>query len=232
MAKDVEEFIAELTEENEAFFSGFSETATQYWSGTLEGRAAAEALKPRWFNELRGVEVIGRFIERVPDISLKVLVGRQVGDEAKHARLCRRRIEQLGSSVLDYQPSPEQLAFGDLLDSFAYPEEFFAAQQFTIETQSLKRNEAALHCFDPVTARMFEAEINPDERFHVKLGRLGLKVFARTTPAQDRARVAARAVRELHVKLVQVHRARMEDEGFFGPSPENTSNVGVSETPS
>jgi 1,2-phenylacetyl-CoA epoxidase catalytic subunit len=207
VAKHVDDFIAELGAENEAFFSCLPEGSTSYWSGRLEGPAAAAALKPRWFNELRGVEVIGRFIERVPDITLKVMLGKQVGDEAKHARVCRRRIEELGSSVLDYIPSPESLAFGDLLDSLAYPEEFFAAQQFTVETQSLKRNELALSCFDSATALMFKKYINPDERFHVRLGHLGLKVFARTEAAQRRARDAARKVRQIHVKMVKAHRS-------------------------
>ncbi len=203
MAKPVERFIHDLHEENEEFFARLPPTAQHYWLGRLDGARAIKALKPRWFNELRGVEVIGRFVERVPDLTLKVLVGRQVGDEAKHARICRRRIEQLGGSVLDYRPSAAQLEFGDLLDSFGYPEEFFAAQQFTVETQSLKRNEAALSSFDPETARLFERHINPDERFHVRLGRLGLQVFARTDAAQRRALRASRAIRAVHAQMVQ-----------------------------
>lgn len=214
--QDVDQFIEELAQENEAFFAQQGEWGTQYWAGALVERAAAEALLPRWFNELRGVEVIGRFIERVPDLTLKVLVGRQVGDEARHALYCRHRIEQLGGSVLDYKPSTAQMAFGDFLDSLAYPEEFFAAQQFTVETQSLKRNEAALSCFDAETADMFRRHINPDERFHVRLGYLGLQTFARSGPAQRRARAAARGVRELHVRLVRSHREAMEKRGLLG----------------
>jgi 1,2-phenylacetyl-CoA epoxidase catalytic subunit len=214
MVQDVETFIADLDQENESFFAALPSSSKQYWSGKLTGTAAAEALKPRWFNELRGVEVIGRFIERVPDITLKVLVGRQVGDEAKHAMYCRRRIAQLGGRVEDYCPTDEQLAFGDLLDDLIFPEEFFAAQQFTVETQSIKRNEAALDCFDPVTARMFEKHINPDERFHVRLGHMGLLAFARTEIAQDRARTAARRVREVHASMVRHHRFDMDKKGM------------------
>ena len=172
--KDVKEFIRELGEENESFFGALPDTSTQYWHASMSNEEAVEALKIRWFNELRGVDVIGRFVARVPDFTLKVMVGRQVGDEAKHARYCRRRVEQLGGDVHDFRPSREQLAFGDFLDSLIYPEEFFAAQQFTVETQSLKRNERALECFDAETAEMFRQHINPDERFHVAVGHLGL----------------------------------------------------------
>lgn len=215
MALSADDFIEQLQKENDDFFADLPDNLTTYWPERLEGRAAAEALKPRWFNELRGVEIIGKFIERVPDTSLKVLVGRQVGDEAKHARLCRRRIEELGASVLDYEPPPGQLAFGDFLDGLAYPEEFFAAQQLTVETQSIKRNEKATERFDLTTAAMFEKNINPDERFHARLGQLGLQVFARTTPAQDRARRAAEAVRDIHVRVVKEHVERLERDGWL-----------------
>jgi hypothetical protein len=215
MIQNIDQFIESLALENEEYFAQQAACDTQYWGGSLSGLAAAEALLPRWFNELRGVEVIGRFIERVPDLTLKVLVGRQVGDEAKHALYCRHRIEQLGGSVTEYRPTPAQMAFGDFLDSLAYPEEFFAAQQFTVETQSIKRNEAALDCFDEVTAEMFRRHINPDEKFHVRLGHLGLRTFARSGPAQRRARAAARGARELHVRLVRSHREVMETRGLL-----------------
>lgn len=215
MAIDVEEFIDQLNRENEDFFSSLPETDTSYWSKKLDGAAVAEALKPRWFNEIRGVDIIGRFIGRVPDLSLKLLVARQVGDEAKHARLCRRRIEALGGSVLDYRPSSEQLRFGDLLDAMAYPEEFFAAQQLTVETQSLKRNDKALTCFDQETAEMFEKHINPDERFHARLGHLGLQVFARTAEAQTRARCATQLIRDAHVAMVRAHSSNMLAAGYI-----------------
>lgn len=205
MALDVDEFIDRLDADNEAYFSALPESDTVYWTEQLDGMAAAQALLPRWYNEIRGVEIIGRFIGRVPDLSLKALVGRQVGDEAKHARQCRRRIEALGGSVLTYTPSAEQVHFGDLLDAMVYPEEFFAAQQLTVETQSIKRNELALSRFDPETAAMFEKHINPDERFHAKLGRMGLQVFARTQQAQDRAWKAAELIRQAHVAMVRSH---------------------------
>jgi hypothetical protein len=209
MAQDVLEFIRLLDQENQAFFDTLPDASTQYWHEAMSECEAIHALQARWFNELRGVDIIGRFASRVPDLTLKLMVGRQVGDEAKHAIVCRRRIEQLGGSVQDYHPSANQLLFGDFLDSLVYPEEFFAAQQFTVETQSLKRNERALSCFDKVTAEMFRTQINPDERFHVALGYLGLKVFACTSAAQQRAFDASRRVRDIHVAMVEAHRSHV-----------------------
>lgn len=207
MTQDVSEFVSDLDRENQQFFAQLPDSATQYWHEHMSEEEAIRALQVRWFNELRGVDIIGRFVSRVPDLTLKVLVGRQVGDEAKHARVCRQRINQLGGSVHDFQPNEQQLEFGDFLDSLVYPEEFFAAQQFTVETQSLKRNELALACFDDLTAEMFRKHINPDERFHVALGHLGLRAFARTSVAQQRARSAARRVREIHAAMVVAHRS-------------------------
>lgn len=206
---DVAEFIASLEAENDEFYAQLPEDERVYWTKPLTGQEAAEALKPRWFNEwCIGVEVIGDFVRKVPDIRLKTLLGRQIGDEAKHARLVQQRIEALGGSVADYEPPPAQIAFADLLSSFEYPEEFFAAEQLTIETQSVRRNELALTRFDPETVRMFEEEINEDERFHVQIGRIGLRAFARDPLSQQRAREATVRVREIHRQLVKQHNRR------------------------
>ncbi len=208
---DVDQFILELEASNEAFFNALPESETVYWTKPLTGSEAADALKPRWFNEwCIGVEVLGAFVKRVPDIRLKIQLGRQIGDEAKHARLVQKRIEALGGSVDNYQPPVSQLRFAEILNSMEYPEEFFAAEQLTVETQSIKRNEIALSRFDEETAAMFEQQINPDEHYHVQLGREGLRTYARTQAAQDRARAAVDAVREVHRSMVREHNTRME----------------------
>lgn len=207
---DVETFIEALEHENAEFFAALPESETVYWTRKLDGLEAAEALKPRWFNEwCIGVDVIGSFVALVSHVELKVLLGRQIGDEAKHARLVAARIRALGGTTEGYRPPPGQLEFAKLLREMRHPEEFFAAEQLTVETQSIKRNELALSRFDPETVRMFETDINPDERFHVELGRLGLRTYAATVEAQDRARRAAEAVREVHRTMVRQHNERM-----------------------
>lgn len=204
------EFVERLETENREFFTSISERERTYWTEPLRGKAAADALLTRWFNEWYiGVEVIGRFVGRVPSIHMKQLLGRQIGDEAKHAQIIERRIHQLGGSVKDFKPSSEQVAFADLLDSLEYPEEFFAAEQVTVETESVIRNEKAVERFDAQTAKMFEEEINPDERYHVKIGYMGLKLYATTTAAQERALKAAKLAREAHRKMVVRHHAAL-----------------------
>lgn len=207
---DVDKFIADIELDNAAFYGALPENETVYWTEPLNGLKAAEALKPRWFNEWRiGVDIIGRFVEKVDDIPLKILLSKQIGDEGRHARLIDGRIRAYGSSTKDYSPPAEQLEFADLLLSFQYPEEFFAAEQLTIETQSVRRNELAIGRFDHETSHMFEHKINPDERFHVKIGYIGLQRYAVTQAAQDRARRAVEAVRDVHRRMVSHHNRRM-----------------------
>ncbi|MFN7881704.1 MAG: hypothetical protein ACK5PF_01625, partial [bacterium] len=130
---------------------------------------------------------------------------------AKHAQLVQQRIEALGGSVANYEPPPAQLAFAELLSSLDYPEEFFAAEQLTIETESVRRNELARTRFDAETVRMFEEHINEDERFHVQIGRIGLRAFARDPIAQGRARAATARVRDIHRQMVRQHNERVAD---------------------
>ena len=196
---DVKEFIQDLTQENDAFFSNQSKWATSYWVEEMSKEKIIQALRMRYWNEYVGYEVIARFMFRVPDPKFRMLVGRQVGDEAKHAYYVGKRIEELGGDLRE--PLPEQMEFYDTLDSFLYPEEFFAAQQFTVETQSMKRNEMALKTLDPESSEVFRKHINDDEVFHVKLGHMGIAHYCVTEAAQERARNASRAIRQKHVNM-------------------------------
>ena len=196
---EVKKFIEELSAENEAFFSKQVIWATTYWAKSMSKEKIIQALRMRYWNEYVGYEVIARFMFRVPDPKFRMLVGRQVGDEAKHAYYVGKRILEMGGELKE--PIPEQMDFYNALDSFQYPEEFFAAQQFTIETQSIKRNEQALKNLDPESAEVFRKHINDDEVFHVKLGHMGLTYYCVTKEAQERARKAARAIRQKHVNM-------------------------------
>ena len=116
-------FVDQLDRENEAFFSDKGAWAQSYWAEELSHEAVIMALRMRYWNEYRGFEVIGRFMYKVDDHRLRMLVGRQVGDEAKHAQVVGRRIRQLGGSI--GSPLKEQEDFYNFLDSCEYPEEFF-----------------------------------------------------------------------------------------------------------
>ncbi|NVJ10824.1 hypothetical protein HUW63_37220 [Myxococcus sp. AM001] len=209
----LEEFIQQLANENEAFFSAQPAWAKTYWAEKMSLESTIQALRMRYWNEYVGAEVIARFMLRVENPTIKMMVGRQVGDEAKHAFYVRKRIEELGGSLGD--PLPEQLAFYETLDNFRYPEEFFSAQQFTVETQSLKRNEQALHNFDSETADMFRKHINEDEVFHVRLGHTGLKFYCVTSEAQARARTAAAVIRERHVAMSLANARILQSRGLM-----------------
>jgi len=209
----VKKFIEQLGIENEGFFQKQPRWATSYWASKMDHKKTIFALRMRYWNEYRGAEVLARFMFRVSDPTLRMFVGRQIGDEAKHAFYVKKRIEELDGEV--GRPLEEQEVFYDTLDGFLYPEEFFAAQQFTVETQSIKRNEQALMNFDPTTAEIFRKYINNDEAFHVRLGHAGLAFYCITKGAQERARQAARKIREKHVAMSLSHYHLLEREGLL-----------------
>lgn len=213
-AEDVETFLRALAEDNQRFYDETPEELRSYWPSDLSPAAAVEALRVRWFNEYIGTIVLARLVDRVEDATLKMLIARQVGDEAKHANVCARRIRELGSRVDDYVPPPEQLVMYDVLDGYTYPEQFLAAMQFTTEHEGVRRNEAALRRFDAETAQMFEDAINPDEEFHVQIGWVGLRTLCTTAEAQDRARAACVRQRILHRDWTKAYRQRMVAVGL------------------
>jgi len=211
----VEEFLKELAADNERYYDALPSEQKTYWPSRLVGEAAIEALKTRWFNEYIGTIVLARLIEKVEHPKLKLMIARQVGDEAKHAQVCVRRVQQLGGRVEDYEPLPEQIHMYQVLDSYEYPEQFLAAMQFTTEHEGVRRNEQALTRFDADTAQMFRDAINPDEPFHVQLGWTGLRILCTNEEAQERARQACYGQRELHREWTLAYRKRMKERGLL-----------------
>lgn len=211
----VEEFLEDLAAENDEYYANTPPELKTYWPHRLVGEAAIEALRTRWFNEYIGTIVLGRLIEKIDNPKLKMMVGRQVGDEAKHALVCERRVQELGGQIEDYDPLPEQMRMYEVLDEVKFPEEFLAAMQFTTEHEGVQRNEQALDRFDAETARVFADAINPDEPFHVQLGWVGLRMLCHTEETQDRARQAARRQRELHREWTAAYRVRMQERGLL-----------------
>jgi hypothetical protein len=213
--EQVEQFLQDLAADNTSYYANTPPELKTYWPHRLVGDAAIEALSTRWFNEYIGTIVLARLLEKVEHPKLKMLVGRQAGDEAKHAQVCEKRVRQLGGRIESYDPLPEQLHLYDVLDTVEYPEEFLAAMQFTTEHEGVKRNEQALDRFDAETAQMFADAINPDEPFHVQLGWIGLRILCVTPEAQERARRACHRQRELHADWTAAYRVRMEERGLL-----------------
>ena len=201
----VEEFLEDLAAENDEYYAKTPPELKTYWPHRLVGEAAIEALRTRWFNEYIGTIVLGRLIEKIDNPKLKMMVGRQVGDEAKHALVCERRVQELGGQIEDYDPLPEQMRMYEVLDEVGRE----------LRAQGVQRNEQALDRFDAETARVFADAINPDEPFHVQLGWVGLRMLCHTEETQDRARQAARRQRELHREWTAAYRVRMQERGLL-----------------
>lgn len=212
---DIEKFLVELAADNERYYNDTPPELKTYWPHRLVGDAAIEAIRTRWFNEYMGMIVLARLAEKVDHPKLKLMIGRQVGDEAKHAMVCEKRVRQLGGTVEDYDPLPEQLRLYEALDTFEYPEEFLAGMQFTTEHEGVKRNEQALDRFDRETAEMFGDAINPDEAFHVQIGWTGLRLLCGSDAARERARSACHQQRELHREWTAAYRTRMQVRGLL-----------------
>lgn len=211
----VEQFLTDLAADNERYYGALPAEQKTYWPHRLSGDIVVEALTVRWFNEYLGTIVLGRLLEKVEHPKLKMMLARQVGDEAKHAMVCEARIKELGGSVEDYNPPPEQLKMYEVLDNVQYPEEFLAGMQFTTECEGVRRNEQALTRFDAKTAQMFRDSINPDEEFHVAIGWAGLRIYCTTAEAQERARRACYCQRELHREWVNAYRKIMLERGLL-----------------
>jgi hypothetical protein len=212
---DTDAFLEALAKDNDRYYGSIPPHLKTYWPHRLVGEAAIEALCTRWFNEYLGTVVLSRLLEKVEDPKLKMLVGRQAGDEAKHALVTEQRIRALGGRVEDYDPLPEQLKLYEILDTVVYPEQFFAAMQFTTEHEGVKRNEQALTRFDAETAQMFADAVNPDEPFHVQLGWTALRVLCDTEEARQRATESCHRQRELHRAFTEAYRARMQERGLM-----------------
>jgi hypothetical protein len=211
----VQAFLEELAADNTAYYESTPAELKTYWPHRLVGEAAIEAITTRWFNEYMGTIVLARLLEKVDHPKLKLMIGRQVGDEAKHAMVCEKRVRELGGSVEDYAPLAEQLRLYEELDRFEHPEEFLAGMQFTTEHEGVKRNEQALDRFDEQTAQMFGDAINPDEHFHVQIGWTGLRLLCVSPEARERARRACHQQRALHREWTAAYKVRMEARGLL-----------------
>lgn len=214
-ALEIEEFLRLLAKDNEQYYQNLPSDMKTYWPYRLTGDAQIEALRTRWFNEYIGTVVLSRLVEKVANPKLKLMIARQVGDEAKHAMVCERRVRELGGRVDDYAPLPEQVYMYEVLDQYEYPEQFLAAMQFTTEHEGVRRNEQALERFDQDTAKVFADAINPDEHFHVQIGWTGLRMLCTTAEAQERARVACHRQRDLHREWTVAYRQRMIERGLL-----------------
>ena len=157
-------------------------------------------------NELEASELAASWMPSTPETDVKLGLARQVGDEARHYRLIEARLLEMGADLSGFNAleggySPMFRMLGELASTV----ERVAAAQFTREALALKKNEQFIEfCVaarDADTAALYREHIQPDEQWHVELGRAVLRKHAVTAELQAKARGAVDAVLELAVKI-------------------------------
>ena len=163
-------------------------------------------LKMALKNELEASEIAAVWIPTTPEVDVKLALARQVGDEAKHYRLIEEHLARMGADLSEFDASAG--GYGpmfQLLAGFKTTIERIGAAQFTRESLALKKNEQFIEfceaAGDDATAKLYRESIQPDEEWHVRLGRMVLEKYAVTAELQAQARQAVEAVLDLAVKV-------------------------------
>ena len=174
-------------------------------AGHLGVEATARRVRHYRYAEERMMRVMAGWIALTPEVSAKLLLGRQVWDCAQHADQWGRRLPELRAPAqVSEPPGPEFVRFMDALER---PEGWAETiERLTGVYRVLKPHlvgvyaahlAAANPVYEPPTRRILERCL-ADERAHVADGEAVLAVLARTET--ERAR-AARWAAELAERL-------------------------------
>ena len=207
-----EAFVAELGSENRAALDRIAVGAS---SGVpSEDLQVAKLLTLALKNELEATECAAAWIATTPEVSVKLALARQAGDEAKHYKLIQKRLAELGVDTKALDPlaggkSPLLSYLLELQGTVAR----IAAGQFTREALAVVRNaEFIKYCRsvgDEATAELYEGIIQPDETHHHELGRSLLLELATGDEAQRSAREASARVLALAEELQEIARLKL-----------------------
>src|SRR5215471_14676755 len=174
--------------------------------GTVDRSEVVRRLKMALKNELEASEIAATWIPSTPEVEVKLALARQVGDEAKHYRFIEDHLRGMGIDLAGFDPAAE--GYGpmfQLLAGFTTTVERIGAAQFTRESLALKKNEQFIEfceaAGDHETARLYREQIQPDEQWHVQLGRTVLERYATTAELQMKVRKAVEAVLDLAVRI-------------------------------
>jgi 1,2-phenylacetyl-CoA epoxidase catalytic subunit len=174
--------------------------------GEVKQSEIVRRLKIALKNELEASEIAAVWIPTTPETEVKLALARQVGDEAKHYRLIEEHLTHMGENLSGFNPADG--GYGpmfQLLAGFNTTVERIGAAQFTRESLALKKNEQFIEfceaAGDHATAKLYREQIQPDEQWHVHLGRTVLEKYATTAEVQELARRAVEAVLDLAVKV-------------------------------
>jgi 1,2-phenylacetyl-CoA epoxidase catalytic subunit len=200
-----EEFVAALDVDNQRLLRALEPDATL--KPEIDGPLnVPNLLKVALKNEIEATEIAARWLVTTDDVSLKLALARQVGDEARHYRLVADRLGQLGIDASGLDPLAS--GYGPLftyLDTLTTSVERVAAGQFTREAIAVVKNRQFIEFCERVgdagTAALYRDTIEPDERYHHELGRRMLLRLATTPESQAAARMAARRTLALAEEL-------------------------------
>ena len=174
--------------------------------GPVDRMEIVRRLKMAMKNELEASELAAVWMPTTPEVDIKLALARQAGDEAKHYRLIEEHLAGMGADLSGFNPAAD--GYGpmfQLLVGFKTTVERIGAAQFTRESLALKKNEQFIEfceaAGDHNTARLYREQIQPDEQWHVHLGRSVLERYAITAELQAMARKAVEAVLDLAVKI-------------------------------
>jgi len=173
---------------------------------TTDRSEIVRRLKMALKNELEASELAAVWMPTTPEVEVKLALARQAGDEAKHYKLIEKRLANMGADLSGFNPVAE--GYGpmfQLLSGFKTTVERIGAAQFAREALALKKNQQFIDFCEAVgdreTADMYREQIQPDEEWHVNLGRKVLAKYATTAELQAQARKAVESVLELAVKI-------------------------------
>jgi hypothetical protein len=174
--------------------------------GPVDRAEIVRRLKMALKNELEASEIAAVWIPTTPEVDVKLALARQVGDEAKHYRFIEEHLRGMGADLSAFNPTAE--GYGpmfQLLAGFNTTVERIGAAQFTRESLALKKNEQFIEfceaAGDIETVKLYKDQIQPDEEWHVQLGRTVLERYATTPELQAKARHAVEAVLDLAVRI-------------------------------
>jgi 1,2-phenylacetyl-CoA epoxidase catalytic subunit len=172
----------------------------------IDRAAVIRRLKMALKNELEASELAAFWIESTPETEIKLALARQAGDEAKHYHLIQKHLEGMGVDLSGFNPAVD--GYGpmfSLLRNMGSTIERVAGAHFTREALALKKNEQFIEFCERAgaaeTAELYRQHIQPDEGWHVDIGRRVLSRYATSPELQAKARNAVEAVLDLAVKI-------------------------------
>jgi len=148
------------------------------------------------YPEWRESHLLARQIQRIDDYHLLRRVGQQIADEAKHAAVLCKQLEEWGADPKRFylEPIYEWSASFDYMDKLTHPAEYFAVSNFIGEGLFLPTLLAPMAKYDKETFSAYVEHILPDEPSHVRLGRDFIAKYCHTVEMQERVRRHAQTV--------------------------------------